>query len=257
MNSMKKKTIVANWKMNPNTLGEAEKLFNAIKKKSNKIRSIETVICPPFVYLSELALYYSGSKIKFGAQDVFWEEKGSRTGEVSPLMLKSVGADYCIIGHSERRELGESNEQVSKKVKVALKAGLRVIICVGESERDERATYLSFLKEELQSAFSGVSSKQLKNIYIAYEPIWAIGKSSKEAMQPSQVHEMSLYVKKLLVEKYGKKIALEVPVLYGGSVDSKNVEALFKRGDVDGFLIGRASLDAEMFSEMLQIISKA
>jgi len=132
-----KKIVVANWKMNPPTLKEAEKLFNGIKKKVSKIAHVETVICPPFVYLLELALYYSGSKIKFGAQDVFWEEKGARTGEISALQLVSIGADYVIIGHSERRALGETNEEVNKKIKAALKAELRVIVCVGEQERND------------------------------------------------------------------------------------------------------------------------
>lgn len=252
---MKKKIVVANWKMNPTTLVEAEKLFDGVKKKASRLSNVQTVLCPPFVYLTELFVTYSGNKIKFGAQDVFWEEKGARTGEISPLMLKSIGVEYSIIGHSERRELGEDNDMVHKKVLAALKAGLYVVLCVGEKERDDNALYLSFLKEELQSALIGVSKNQLNNIIIAYEPIWAIGKGAKAAMQPSDIHEMSLFIKKILVEKYGKSLGLKVPILYGGSVVPTNVETMFSRGAVNGFLVGGASLDVDSFDFILKHVN--
>lgn len=243
-----KKIVIANWKMNPPTSAEAKKLFGGIKRKVSSIRGVQTIVCPPFVFLTELTQSYSGSKISFGAQDVFFEQKGSFTGEVSAAMLTSVGAQYVIIGHSERRALGEDNEDIAKKVKAALKEGLRIILCIGEHERSEDGAYLSFLKEELITALSGVSQKDISKCIIAYEPIWAIGKSAKDAMQPRSVHEMSIYIRKILTEKYNKQKALTVPILYGGSVGPTNVEALAERGAINGFLVGGASLDPESFA---------
>jgi len=242
-----KKIVIANWKMNPPTLAEAKKLFAGIKKTTGRSAGVQTIICPPFVYLTELSKNYSGSKIAFGGQNVFWESGGARTGEISPPMLKSTGAEFVIIGHSERRVQGEDFKIVHKKVRAALKEGFRVVLCIGERERDQEATYLSFIKEELESALSGVSSKMLSRVIIAYEPIWAIGKAAKGAMEPQELHEMTIFIKKILTEKYGRVHALKVPILYGGSAEPANVEALITKGMADGFLVGRASLQADSF----------
>jgi triosephosphate isomerase len=217
---------------------------------------VQSIICPPFIFLSELNELYSGHRIVLGAQDVFWEKGGAYTGEISPEEIKSVGAKYVILGHSERRALGETNEIVNEKVIASLKAGLNVILCIGESNRDSYALYLKFLREELESALLDVPKKELNNLIVAYEPIWAIGKRAKDAMSPHKMHEMSIFIKKILTETFDKKSASKVPVLYGGSVEPENAEGLLALGEIDGFLLGHASLDAGQFNEILRIASK-
>lgn len=241
--------------MNPQTLIDAKKIFSGIKKTARGLRNIQTVICPPNVFISELNKLYSGHRISLGAQNVFWEEKGSYTGEVSADEIKSVGGKFVIIGHSEARALGETNEIVNKKVKASLKAGLNVILCIGESKRDSHALYLKFLEEEIKVALSGVSRKELSNLIVAYEPIWAIGKSAEDAISSHQMHEMYIFVKKTITEAYDKKSAEKVPILYGGSVEVENAERLLEKGEVDGFLVGHSSLKADQFSEILQIVN--
>ncbi|PIT96894.1 triose-phosphate isomerase [Candidatus Campbellbacteria bacterium CG10_big_fil_rev_8_21_14_0_10_35_52] len=248
-----KKLIVANWKMNPTTLAEAKKLFEGIKKTASKVRNTQTVICPPSVYLSELKKFYFGHKIAFGAQDVFWEKDGPYTGEQSPEMIKDIGAKYVIIGHSERRERGETNEMVNKKVIASLKEGLNVILCIGEKVRDLQALYLKFLEEEIRSALLGAQKKNIHNLIIAYEPIWAIGKTADNAIFPHQMHEMYIFIKKIITGFYDKKLAFSVPILYGGSVESYNAELLLTQGEADGFLVGHNSLNSSKFGEILKI----
>jgi triosephosphate isomerase (TIM) len=251
--SKNKKLIIANWKLNPTNLKDAKKLFIDIKKTASKTQKVQIVICPPSIYINELNKMYSGHRITLGAQDAFWENKGSYTGELSPMALKSIGAKYVIIGHSERRALGESNTDVNKKVINILKNKLNVILCVGESKRDSQAFYLKFLREELESALSDVPQNYLKNLIIAYEPLWAIGKSVDNAVSPHQMHEMYLFIKKILIEIYTKNIAFSVPIIYGGSVEPDNVKGLLDSGEIDGFLVGHASLKAEQFNEILKI----
>lgn len=248
--------IVANWKMNPTTLSDAEKLFSDIQKTASRLRNVQTVICPPIAFLGELLHLYKGHKIAFGVQDVFWQGEGSYTGYISSAMVKSIGADYAIIGHSERRELGESNETVNKKVFSALNEKLKIILCVGEKQRDAQGQYLSFLREELTSAFANVSAQMLKNVAIAYEPIWTIGKEADDAMDPQEVHEMVIFIRKTLAEIYDAHIAHSIPILYGGSVEPSNTPTLLERGEIDGFLVGHASLVPDDFNQILIIASK-
>jgi triosephosphate isomerase len=249
---MKKKYIIANWKMNPSHLKEAESLFLDIKKKISKFKNVKTIICPPFVYLGELTYLYSGKLIDFGAQDVFWERGGSFTGEISPEMLKDLGIDYVILGHSERRALGETNEIVSKKVQAAIKAGLNVILCIGESIRDEGGEYLEFLEEEIRKSLKGVSRNHIGRVIIAYEPIWSIGKDTDDAISARQLHQTKLFILKVLKEIYGRK-ALTTKIIYGGSSTPENTRELLKEGEVDGLLVGHESLKSESFIEMLNI----
>lgn len=248
-----KKLVVANWKMNPQTLADAKKLFFAVKKAASRMSNVQTVICPPVVYLSELNKLYSGHRISLGAQNVFWEKKGSYTGEISSDEIKSVGGKFVIVGHSERRALGETNEIVNKKIIASLKAGLNVILCIGENKRDSYALYLKFLRNEIEGALFGVSKKMLKNLIIAYEPIWAIGKTEHDAISPHQMHEMCIFIKKIFIELYGKKFTFNVPIIYGGSVEPGNVDKLLAQEEIDGFLVGHASLKADQFNEILRI----
>ena len=239
--------------MNPSTLQEARKLFDTVKRLAARQKRITTIIAPPLAFLADLSLSYSGTNISFAAQDVFFEMKGAHTGEVSAPMLGSIGAEYVIIGHSERRARGERNEDIHKKMRIALAEGLKVIFCVGEQERDQNASYLAFITEELISALSGVSKESLKRIIIVYEPIWAIGKRAEDAMSPHDMHEMSLFIRKVLATRYDRESALSARVLYGGSVEPTNALKLLSEGDIQGFLVGHASLSPQDFKEILSI----
>ncbi len=249
-----KKLLVANWKMNPQSVVEAKRLFIDVKKTASRLSNVETVIAPPFVFLPILRELYAGHRISFSGQDVFFEKSGSYTGEISASMLKEVGAEYCIIGHSERRARGESDEDIQKKVDVITTAGLTAILCIGESERDHsNGTHLSFLTDQIKSALGGLTGKQMKQVVIAYEPIWAIGKSESEAMQPRELHETVLFIRKTLSKLFDVKVAQGTKILYGGSAESGNTESLLQDGEADGLLVGHASLSATEFSEMLRI----
>jgi triosephosphate isomerase (TIM) len=245
--------IIANWKMNPEYLSGAKDIFLGIKKTASTLRNVQTVICPPFVYLSELSKLYKGHRVLLGGQNLYFGERGSHTGEISAPMLKSVGASFVIIGHSERRVLGEENSTINKKVISALKTGLSVVLCIGESEHDQNGKYLAFLEEELKSALVDVPKTLLRNLLIAYEPIWAIGRSVEEAMKPEDVYETVLFLRKLLVEQYDKKSAFSIPILYGGSAEAGNTKTLLTEGGVNGLLVGHASLSTSEFSEILKI----
>ena len=252
-----KKLIIANWKMNPESVLKAKELFLGIKKTARTLSNVQTVIAPPFVYLRELSLRYRGHRIAFSGQDMFWEKKGSFTGEISGAMLKDAGASYVIIGHSERRALGESDDMVHKKIKAALKASFIVVVCIGEKERDHQSgNHFSFLSAQLESALQGISKSTLQNVVIAYEPIWAIGKTQEEAMKAEELHETVLFIRKIIAQLFGKNNAFTVPILYGGSAEKGNTEALFTKGMVDGLLVGHASLKVNEFSDMLRIAHK-
>ncbi|PIT91165.1 triose-phosphate isomerase [Candidatus Kaiserbacteria bacterium CG10_big_fil_rev_8_21_14_0_10_49_17] len=253
---MAKKLIVGNWKMHPATLADAKKLFDAVKRKVTGVRNAEVAIAPPALFLGVLTERYKGKTIAFCGQDAFFEQEGAYTGEVSPEQLKSVGVRYCIIGHSERRALGEGDETVNRKLRSVMARGLTPILCVGESERDDDGAYLSFVSAQIRRGLVDVPLAEVKNIIIAYEPVWAIGKSAESAMKPRDMHEMKLYIYKLLVERYGESVAKRVRILYGGSVEGSNASAILTESAVDGFLVGHASLSAESFAQIARSISK-
>ena len=240
--------------MNPKTLAEAKRLFLGVKKAAENLRGVLVVVCPPTVFIAELRKLYTGKRVLFGAQDVHSEKSGAHTGAVSAAMLRSVGATYAIIGHSERRAAGETNKNVQKKVRAALDERIMAILCVGELERDEHGEYLHFIKEELATALHGVAKDELKRVIIVYEPIWAVGKSFEYAMNPHDVHQMSLFILKVLSEQFDRDVAMKVSVLYGGSVEPENATALLENGDINGFLVGHASLDATTFRDILEIV---
>lgn len=252
MAQRRKRIVAANWKMNPQTADEAWQLFSSVKKIASKLKHVDTIICPPFVYLLDLSYSYKGKNISFGAQDIFWEEKGSFTGEISARQAHDAGARYVIIGHSERRALGETDEDVARKVGAVLKERMHVILCIGEHERDNHGNYLGFLRNQLEIGLGKVKSRDLGRIIVAYEPIWAIGKSGDDAITPDKLHETTLFIKRILVERYTKN-ALATPVIYGGSVEEKNARGILERGEVAGFLVGHASLDADEFGNILKI----
>lgn len=248
---MKKRIIVGNWKMNPVTLEEAKRLLKSVKKVSDKLKTVTVVACPPFVYISPLSKSKKVSPVAIGAQDSYFEVQGSYTGDISPLMLKDLGVTYVIVGHSERRAKGETDEAVSKKVSILLEMGMNTILCVGEKERSENGAHLDFLKEQIKNSLSKVSKKNISKLIVAYEPVWAIG--AKEAMSPENVYEMTIFVRKVLSDIYGHDQAIGTPVLYGGSVNFRNALDIFVKGQVDGLLVGRESVNSDGFAELLKV----
>lgn len=249
-----KPLIVGNWKMKPATLQDAKAIYQKIAKVAGTFRNVDIVVAPPSVFLSELKRSSTSKKIKWGAQDCFMKREASATGEVSPSQLKSIGVSHVILGHSERRARGDTNEQVRAKMDAALAEGLMVILCIGEHDRDRSGEYLGFLEAQLTSAFKGRARTELDRIIVAYEPLWAIGKSAKDAnVQASDVHEMVIFVRKYFADRYGKAVADERVVLYGGSAEPINTEMLLRDGHADGLLIGHASIVPSEYIEMLSI----
>lgn len=246
-----KKLIIGNWKMYPASVRDAKSKFVAIKNVASKLTNVQTVICPPFVYVSELKKLESGHRCVVGAQNAWYETEGVFTGEVSLSMLASIGVQYVIIGHSERRALGETDELVNKKVLAGVKAKLSVVLCVGERARDADGVYLKYISEQIKEALHGVQKKELKQIVIAYEPIWAIGKDAVRAASTDDALEVSILIRRTLSDMFGKD-ASGIPLLYGGSVDAKNAWEFLLKSQVDGLLVGRASLDPKVFGEILK-----
>lgn len=253
-----KPLIIANWKMNPRTAGEAGRLLNATDTIAKRYRrEVGIVVCPPFIYLplvhkkqnrEDISRPWRGSPsaatYHLGAQDCFWENPrggGAYTGEISATMLKQSGARFVIVGHSERREyFGETNAVVAKKIALALVAKLKPILCVGERNRNEATSYLSFVKREIEEGLTFVRKTQLSRIIIAYEPIWAIGMDEKP-ITPKTVFEMSLYIKKVLYGIWGKR-ATAIRIIYGGSVAPGYAAPFLTEGGMTGLLVGHQSL---------------
>lgn len=248
--SARKKLVIGNWKMNPQSLIEAKKIFTTFKKTKKDDKNLTVVFCPPFIFINELYKSYTGSKIFFGAQDAYWKEEGSYTGEISTKMLQSVGARFVIIGHSERRHMGENEQLIAQKLSAVLKSGMHAVLCVGEPTRDIHGKYLQILKEQIFSALENLETPLLKRLIIAYEPVWAIGEGNK-AIDTHDLHQTILFIKKQIIEKFDRKIGESISVLYGGSVDSENAFSLMKEGGVDGFLVGRNSLNAFEFAKIV------
>lgn len=251
-----KKLIIGNWKMYPASMKDAKAKFTGIKKVASTLRTVQTVVCPPFVYTSELKKLVTGHRCVVGAQNTWFENEGAYTGEVSPAMLASLGLGYVIIGHSERRAMGESDELVNKKVLAVVKVGITAVLCVGESERDPDGEYMKHIAWQLKTALHGVQKKDLARIVIAYEPIWAIGKNAIRPASTDDALEVSIFIKKTLADLYGGKDGASVLVLYGGSVDAKNAWEFLLKSQVDGLLVGRASLDPKVFGEILMSAEK-
>ena len=246
---MRKKVIAGNWKMNmlPNEAIEyIEKLSKLVKDTNN-----EVVLCVPYVDLFYALLTAQNTNIKIGAQNMHFEEKGAYTGEVSPKMLKAINVEYVIIGHSERRQyFNETDETVNKKVKAAFENGLKPIVCVGETleEREEGKT-ADKITMQTELALKDLTPEQVQNTIIAYEPIWAIG-TGKTATSEDANNSIK-EIRKKIAEIYGQNIAQRVIIQYGGSVKSKNAKELFNMSDIDGGLVGGASLDPQEFSKIV------
>jgi len=234
-----KTLVVANWKMNPQSLVQAKRLFNSLRKDWDK-KGIEVVVCPPFIYLGSRS-------VKLGAQNCFWGEKGAFTGEISVKMLKNIGCSYIIVGHSERRDhFKETNEIVNKKLKLVLRTGLKAILCVGETKKGEPQ---KILESQLKKDLKGVPLGQLKNLVIAYEPVWAIGTGKASRVDQAVIN--LLFIRKIVSRLYSSLLTKKVQILYGGSVNSKNAAGFIKAG-FNGLLIGGSSLNPQEFLKILR-----
>lgn len=265
---MTKKLVVFNWKMNPQTLAEAKSLLSIFSTKY-QTPNTEYIVCPPNIYLESLirasavAKGYGG--LRFASQNTFSAIDGAYTGEISSKMLKNLGVEYVIIGHSERRAMGETDEIINKKVLTALKVGLKVILCVGEPSRpttnNQQPTTKAkqYIKTQLQKDLKGIEKLSVvgggslvSNLTVAYEPIWAIS-SSKDSRQdtPEDATKIVNFIRNFLDTKY--KI-LNTRILYGGSVNSKNISAFINKSEINGALVGHASIDKKEFTKILKIL---
>ncbi len=241
--------------MNPTSAREAKATLQAIKKVTTRLKRVQTVICPPAIYLRELKSVASAA-CALGGQTCHFENEGAFTGEISPKMLTDVGASYVIIGHSERRAMGETNADINRKLKAAIKARLIPVLCVGETERDEHGNYLSVVNAQIEEALMGIPKGPLASLIVAYEPVWAIGAAATGADTPEAFRHNAIFVKKVIATLKGKDAADTVPVLYGGSVNAKNAESFLVDGQADGLLVGRESLRPKGFEKILLLANE-
>lgn len=247
---MKRRPLIAgNWKMNT-SLEEAEKLCQSIIK-SGIPEDRDVMLAPPFTHLTTVAFCTSGTPLLLAGQNVCWEEKGAYTGEISPPMLKETGCRMAIVGHSERRQLfGEDNSMVNKRLKGALAHGLTPILCVGETlEEREGGTAFEVLEKQIREGLREAELKSGEEIVLAYEPVWAIGTGRTATVE--QAGEVHTFIRKLLVEIYEKNIADKIRILYGGSVKPDNINELMSFEEIDGALVGGASLKSETFNRII------
>ena len=252
MNRRYRKTIIAgNWKMNK-TPAETKEFIAQLKPQAARAKWCEIVLCAPYIDLPAAVKAAKNTRVDIAAQNMHHQPSGAYTGEISGQMLQALGVKYVVVGHSERRQyFGETDESVSQKVRAALECGLRPIVCVGESmaQREKNLT-LDYVRMQIKTIFCGVDAKDVKKVAVAYEPIWAIGAGAAATAQ--QAEEVSLAIRDCIREIYGARYARSVTILYGGSMNPKNAGELLAMPDVDGGLIGGASLDCDSFVEIIE-----
>lgn len=234
------------------TLKDGQELVVALRRDLYKIENIDIVVCPPYTLLVSLSDALETSNILIGAQDMYWLDEGAFTGEVSPLMLKDAGCKFVIIGHSERRQyFGETNESVNNKLKSALKHGLVPIVCVGETlKQRESGDTFKVLDDHVQNGLKNITDTEVEKVILAYEPVWAIGTGkTATSLQAQEAHK---YIRDLLKKMYNDDVASKIRIQYGGSVKPENIVELLSQPDVDGALVGGASLKAETFAEIIK-----
>ncbi|MFA7677083.1 MAG: triose-phosphate isomerase [Candidatus Omnitrophota bacterium] len=248
---MRQVFIAGNWKLNK-SIKEAIELVTELKRDLIDIETADIVVCPVFTALSDVSDVIIDSNIKLGAQDVYWQESGAFTGEVSSTLLKDAGCTYVIIGHSERRKyFFETDETVNKKIKAAQNAELIPIVCVGETlEERESGKTMEVIKGQLQGSLQSLDNQSLQTLVIAYEPVWAIG-TGKTATS-SQAQEVHGFIRNWLAERCNTQVSQEIRILYGGSVKPSNIKELIQEPDIDGALVGGASLERETFSQIVK-----
>lgn len=248
---MRKTIIAGNWKLNKTSL-EAIDLVTLLKRDLSEINDIEIVVCPPFTALSDVHEVLTESNIALGAQDLYWEDSGAFTGEVSAPMLKEVGVKYVIIGHSERRQyFSETNETVNKKIRAAFRHELTPIVCVGENlqEREDNKTF-DVIQEQVEKSLYGLTDEEVEKLILAYEPVWAIG--TGKTATPQQAQEAHKFIRERLVKMHNQDVASSVRIQYGGSVKPENTADLISQPDIDGALVGGASLKQESFVNIVK-----
>lgn len=244
--------VVGNWKMNPSTLEKADALFSACKKAiGNKKGATVVSIAAPTIFIGSLKKLLKSSRVSLGAQDTFYEQAGSFTGMTALSMLKSLSVTHVIVGHSERRAHGETNEEVAKKAQAVLASGLEAIVCIGEKNRDTHGDYFGIIETQLKTVISAVPKSHVGRLVIAYEPVWAIG-TGKHATS-EDVQEMKLFIQKILADHFGRNLVNKMRILYGGSVTSENAAELLETGKADGFLVGGSSLKPSEFAAIIGI----
>jgi len=250
--------IGGNWKMHLGTSEEANTMLNQLIPLVKEVKKVDIIIFPPFTALYSLS-FLKNTNIKLGAQNMYFKDEGAFTGEISPQFLKPLGCDHVILGHSERRTIfKETDELINNKVKKALHSSLKPIVCIGENlEERKKGKTMDVIKFQFQNTFKGLSKEEMRNIIIAYEPIWAIG--TGETATPEQAEEVHVSIRELLSKKYDKDTSEAVRIQYGGSIKPDNAKELFSQDNIDGGLVGGASLEAESFSKIIiaaQMISK-
>ena len=247
----RKPFIAGNWKMNK-TVGEALDLVRELKASLAGVRGVEVAVAPPYTALHAVHKEIEGSSIRLAAQNLFWEEKGAYTGEIASLMLKEVGCQYVIIGHSERRQyFGETDVTVNRRIKAGLLRELEIIFCIGETlkEREGKKTF-DVVVNQLEGGLKGLSEKDMESLVIAYEPVWAIG--TGKTADPEQAEEVHGFIRQKLEKLYSRKVSETVRIQYGGSVTPENIKGLMARKNIDGALVGGASLKSEAFSRIVR-----
>lgn len=250
----KKPIVVANWKASSNVYKEAEKKVTSLFKNLNRDKSkIDLIVAPGFLHLPKLKNFFKKT-LTLSAQDVSFYENGSHTGEITAESIKDSGTEYAIIGHSERREAGDTQEVVIKKTQNAIKNGLKVILCIGEKDRDENIKYLKVIEDQILSVFASVDKKKAEDIIIAYEPVWAINNKNNIAIDAHGLHSMVIYIRKVLMEKFGDAFSKNINILYGGSITPDNAQDILWNGEVQGLLIGRASFEVESLVKIIKNI---
>jgi len=247
---MRRPIIAGNWKMN-NTVSEAEEFIKKFLPLVEGIDDRDIIIAPPFIALASAAELLEGSNVALAAQNTFWEEKGAYTGEISPTMLIKLGCTYVIIGHSERRKyFSEDNSIVNRKIKAALIAGLKPIMCLGEIlEQRRKGATIKVVEKQLHEGLEGLEAWQIENMIIAYEPVWAIGTGVNAT--PQQAQEVHSHIRQRLRTLFGET-GLKVQIQYGGSVKPDNINDLMSEADIDGALVGGASLKADSFASIVK-----
>lgn len=250
---MRRKIVAANWKMNKD-LQESYELTKDLIKKLLDINKTEIILFPPFTSLFHVSEVLKNTPIKLGAQNMYFEKSGAFTGEISGSMLKSVNCQYVILGHSERRHIfNESNEMIKKKVDAALEVDLKPVVCVGETLEERKSNKTTdIIREQYCSAFVDVAEVKANKVVIAYEPVWAIGTGVNAT--PEQASKAHGLIRGLVREQYSEKISESLPILYGGSVKPNNADDLIKTKDIDGFLVGGASLVVDSFYEIIKTV---
>jgi triosephosphate isomerase len=248
---MRKPIIAGNWKMNTTTQQGAE-LVMKLRELTRGVDTVDVVIAPPFTSIQHISHLAAGSPLQLAGQNIFWEKEGAYTGEVSGEMLVDIGCRYVIIGHSERRQLfGETDSTVNKKIRAALKVGLKAIVCVGETlEEKEAGRTLASVASQLRGALDGISGGALKDVTIAYEPIWAIG--TGRTASPEEAEEVHQAIRDRLFEAFNTESVKSIRIIYGGSVKPDNIDSLMAQPNIDGALVGGASLNAEDFERIIK-----